>query len=141
MGMSSGSSRGGLKNDINVTPMVDIVLVLLIIFMVVTPMLQRGKDVKLPQARSVTEKKSAQDADPLIVSVTRDGQVYLENDEYDHPNLRRKLREELGLSPGRKVLLKGDVSLDFGKVREIMDLARHAGARGVALGVEELKEN
>ena len=57
MGMSAGSNKGGPKNDINVTPLVDVVLVLLIIFMVVTPMLQRGKDVTLPKAKQQSEEK------------------------------------------------------------------------------------
>jgi len=75
MGMSAGGHRG-VKSEINITPLVDVVLVLLIIFMVVTPMLQRGKDVHLPKATSFKERPS--DADPLILSITKDKSLYLE---------------------------------------------------------------
>jgi len=127
----------GLRSDINVTPLVDVCLVLLIIFMVVTPLLQRGKEVRLPEAvRTDQENKQA---DPLVLSVTADGKTWIESKSYDAAALMDLLRLELSANPGRKVLLKGDERLTFGQVREVMDLARHAGARGIALAVQELK--
>ena len=72
MGMDVGS-KGGVRSDINITPLVDVVLVLLIIFMVITPMLQRGKHVELPKAHHV--QTGQQNADPLFVTVTKDGKV------------------------------------------------------------------
>jgi biopolymer transport protein TolR len=137
MGMSAGPS-GGIKNEINVTPLVDVVLVLLIIFMVVTPMLQRGKDVQLPKAQKTDEESKAQD--PIIISITPDKQTWVESDAYDAEGLERKLTRELELAQGRKLLLKGDQSLTFGDVRKVMNTARKAGAKGLALGVEELKK-
>ena len=137
MGMAAGP-KGGLKNEINVTPLVDVVLVLLIIFMVVTPMLQRGKDVKLPQSKHVDEEKK--DADPLILSVTQEKTIWVENDQYDETGLGTRLTDEFTKSPGRKVLVKGDNRLTFGDVRKVMEIARKSGAKSVALGVEELKE-
>ncbi|MGQ0504927.1 MAG: ExbD/TolR family protein [Myxococcaceae bacterium] len=139
MGMSAGGGSGGVKAEINVTPLVDVVLVLLIIFMVVTPMLQRGKDVTLPKATKQEEKKG-KDADPLILSITPDKKMYLEKDAYDAESLERELKVQFTSTPGRKVLLKGDESLTFGDVRSLMNIARKAGAKGIALGVEELKE-
>ena len=136
MSMAAGP-RGGVKADINVTPLVDVVLVLLIIFMVVTPLLQRGKDVSLPKAKITTEKGS--DTDPLILSITADKATYVEQDRYDDAALEVKLRRELALLPGRRILLKGDQALEFGDVRRVMNLARKAGAKGINLGVEELK--
>ena len=68
--MAFGGSSKGVKNEINITPLVDVVLVLLIIFMVITPMLQRGKEVHLPKAHQPEEEKKA--ADPLVLSVTAD---------------------------------------------------------------------
>ena len=136
MAMGTGPSRG-VKSEINVTPLVDVVLVLLIIFMVVTPMLQRGKDVKLPQAHKADEENK--EGDPLILSVTKDKRVFVESDVYDEGALSSRLAQELAAQPGRKILLKGDQALTFGDVRRVMDLARRAGARGIALGVEELK--
>jgi biopolymer transport protein TolR len=131
------SPGGGIKNEINVTPLVDVVLVLLIIFMVVTPMLQRGKDVRLPKAHLI-EKESR--GDPIIVSVTPDKRVYIEHDPYDDRHFQERLADELTQKPGRPILLKGDQSLAYGEVRRVMNLARKAGAKGISLGVEELKE-
>jgi len=136
MGMSSGP-KGGIKNEINITPLVDVVLVLLIIFMVVTPMLQRGKSVTLPKSRSTEKEKK--DSDPLILSVTLDRQVYLEKDPLDDAGLEAALRRELQKKPDRRILLKGDEKLSYGEIRRVMNVARKAGARGINLGVEELK--
>src|SRR5262249_20232053 len=134
MGMAAGP-RGGIKSDINITPLVDVVLVLLIIFMVVTPMLQRGKDVHLPQAHKIDEEHK--ESDPVILSVTTDKKVYFESDQVDDAQLQDRLVEVLAKDPGKKILLKGDDRLTFGDVRRVMDLARKSGARGIALGVEE----
>jgi len=143
MGMSAGPSQG-IKNEINVTPLVDVVLVLLIIFMVITPMLQRGKSVTLPKATNIEKKeKKAGEMESLILSVTPDKptpKMFLENDEYDAAGLEKKLAEELEENPGRKILLKGDASLTILDVRKAMDIARKAKAKSIALGVEELKE-
>jgi len=136
MGMAVGPKKGSVKNDINVTPLVDVVLVLLIIFMVITPMLQRGKDVKLPQSKSI-DKGEAED--PIILSVTTDKHIYIESDEFTKDTFTDGLKAQLEAKPGHKLLLKGDESLTVGDVREVMELARKAGAKSVALGVEELK--
>ena len=130
--------NAGIKSDINVTPLVDVVLVLLIIFMVVTPMLQRGKDVRLPRAHQV--EKDQDRPDPIIVSVTPDKRVYIEHDPYDDRSFQERLSDELTQKPGRPILLKGDQSLAYGEVRRVMNLARKAGAKGISLGVEELKD-
>lgn len=137
MAMAVGPNRG-IKNEINVTPLVDVVLVLLIIFMVVTPMLQRGKDVRLPKAQQ-TEKDTGSKSDPIIVSVTQDKKMFVEKEQYEEAQFEQKLRDELQAAPGRKVLLKGDEALTYGDVRKVMNLARKGGAKGIALGVEELK--
>jgi biopolymer transport protein TolR len=136
MGITVGSGRS-IKNEINVTPLVDVVLVLLIIFMVVTPMLQRGVDVRLPKARQI--EKDGANSDPIIVSVTREKLVYIERDRYDDQGFEDKLRRELQSLAGRPVLLKGDETLAYGEVRRVMNLARKAGATGISLGVEEIR--
>jgi biopolymer transport protein ExbD len=135
----TGPQRGGVVNQINITPLVDVVLVLLIIFMVVTPMLQRGKEVTLPKAQSVSEHKEGE-GDPLILSVTPDKKLFVEKVEYDEKGLQQKVENELRMKPDRKLLLKGDASLTFGAVRKVMDASRKAGAKGIGLGVEQLKE-
>src|SRR5258708_8793660 len=101
MAMTVGSGGRGIKNEINVTALVDGCLVLLIIFMVVTPMLQRGKDVKLPKAQQTEKEKK--NADPIILSVTPDKQMYLEQDVYDDAHLEQALRDKLTPAPNRKI--------------------------------------
>lgn len=138
MGMAAGGKKGSFKNDINVTPLVDVVLVLLIIFMVITPMLQRGKDVKLPQSRTIEEGGSEED--PIILSITKDKLLYIESTEYKEADYVAALSKELIAKPGRRLLLKGDESLEVSAVRNLMDMTRKAGAKSVQLGVEHLKQ-
>lgn len=139
MGMSVGGSQGGPKSDINVTPLVDVVLVLLIIFMVITPMLQRGKSVTLPKAAKVEDEKKGTDPDPVILSVTSDKKMFVEQDEYDAAALEAKLKDTLAYLPNKKLLLKGDSTLSVGDVRQVMEITRKAKAKKVFLGVEEQK--
>jgi biopolymer transport protein ExbD len=138
MAMNVGGGKG-VKAEINVTPMVDVVLVLLIIFMVITPMLQRGKDVQLPKAMKVDEEKKGA-ADPIVISVTTDKRIYIESDAYDDEGFQTELQKKLISKPGARILLKGDSSLVFDDVRRVMNLARKAGAKSIALGVEEVKK-
>ena len=133
----TGGGRGGVRCDINITPLADVVLVLLIIFMVVTPLLQRGKDVRLPPSRAVDEERRG--GDPLIVSVTPDHAVFVDRDRVDG-DLERRLRSEFVAAPARPVLLKADASLSVGDVRRVMATARKAGARGVRLAVEPVRK-
>ena len=133
-----GGGRSNIRSDINVTPLVDVVLVLLIIFMVVTPMLQRGKDVVLPKAKTIDKERTG--GDPLILSITADKAVWVDKDKYDEVTLEPRLRDEIVASPYRPILLKGDDSLAVGDVRKVMAIARKCGARGVQLAVEQLKE-
>ncbi len=138
MGMAVGGGKG-IKAEINVTPMVDVVLVLLIIFMVITPMLQRGKDVTLPKAMKVDDEKKG-GADPIVVSVTPDKRIFIESDNYDDEGFQSELQKKLISNPGQRILLKGDASLTFDDVRRVMNLARKSGAKSIALGVEEVKK-
>jgi biopolymer transport protein ExbD len=135
MAMSGGGKKGGIKNDINITPLIDVVLVLLIIFMVITPMLQRGKDVKLPTAHKADEEKK--DSDPIILSLTQDKRIFVEADAYDEQSLPGRMQAEMKASPNRRVMLKGDERLEFGDVRKVMDILRKNGVKGVSLGVQE----
>ena len=135
MAMTAGG-RGGIKSDINVTPLVDVVLVLLIIFMVVTPMLQRGKDVKLPVATKQKEQ-GPEPADPMIVSITPDKRIWLEKDPVTDDQLKEALGGKLAAEPWKPILVKGDQSLTFGDVRKVLKDAQDAKAKTVKLGVEE----
>ncbi len=136
MAMTAGG-KGGIKSDINVTPLVDVVLVLLIIFMVVTPMLQRGKDVKLPQAAKQKHDDEDEETDPMIVSVTADKRIWLEKDPVSDDELKQALGGKLAAEPWKPILVKGDQSLTFGDVRRVLKDAQDAKAKSVKLGVEE----
>ena len=138
MAMNVGGSGKGVKAEINITPLVDVVLVLLIIFMVVTPMLQRGKDVRLPQVHKPDSENK--EGDPLILSVTQDKHIYLEQSALDEDGLTEQLKVEFAREPNRKILLKGDDRLTYGDVRKVMEVARKAGAKGISLGVQEFKD-
>jgi len=139
MSMSAGGAKGGLKNEINVTPLVDVVLVLLIIFMVITPMLQKGKSVTLPKAQNI-HHHSKPPEEPIFLSVTSDHQMYLEQDRYDEAGLLEHLSDKLEKTPTKPVMLKGDIAVTFSDVRKVMHIAKKAGAKTIALGVEELKD-
>ena len=134
MAMTTGG-RGGAISAINVTPLVDVVLVLLIIFMVVTPMLQRGKDVKLPVASK--REHDENQADPMIVSITSDKRVWLEKDPVNDDQLKAALSLKLSADASKPILVKGDQSLKFGDVRNVLKDAQDAKAKSVKLGVEE----
>jgi biopolymer transport protein TolR len=136
MGMAVGGSKG-VKNDINITPLVDVVLVLLIIFMVVTPMLQRGKDVHLPRAKQTGDDK--QQADPLVLSLTPDRKIWVESVQYDEDKVEARVAQDIMADPNKRVLLKGDEGLSVGDVRSLMDHAKKGGAKTVELAVEQIK--
>jgi biopolymer transport protein ExbD len=135
MAFATGGKKG-VRSEINVTPLVDVVLVLLIIFMVVTPMLQRGKDVVLPKSSEVDQGKKA---DPLVVSITADGRTWIESEAVSDGDLERRVAEVLAKQGNKPVMLKGDERLTVGDVRKVMHHVRLAGARGVALAVQERK--
>jgi len=136
MSMDIGSKR--VKSDINVTPLVDVVLVLLIIFMVITPMLQRGKAVTLPDAKLVSELKSG--GDPILVSVTRDGKAWLEKVEVKKEDLAAALEAEMARLPGSPVMLKGDRDADYKVVREVILEVSKTHVPGVSLAATKLRD-
>ncbi len=136
MAVSPGAS-GGVRSEINVTPLVDVVLVLLIVFMVVTPMLQRGKDVLLPRAKVVDADPGS--GDPLVLSITSDRSVWIDKTPYDPAELEQRLRDEVAAQPTRPLLLKGDTRVTVSELRKVMAAARRAGARGVRIAVEQVE--
>jgi biopolymer transport protein TolR len=136
MGMSAGGARGGVKSEINVTPLVDVVLVLLIIFMVITPMMKQGRAVELPHTGE-DRTQGPSPKDPLYVSVTADRKVFLEQDEVSAAEL--PARVEGATRSGRRVLLKGDRALTVGDVVAAMDGIRRGRVSTVHLAVEPRK--
>ena len=129
-----GGSPDEVKGDINVTPLVDVCLVLLIIFMVVTPMLQSGIDVMLPEGPHA-EKKPGGEGD-LIISIKQDGTVFIGQDWIPDRNLVTYLRAEHQKNPARAVMLKADKRLNYGKVRFVMKAANDAEFTGVSILTE-----
>ena len=137
MSMAVGGKKGGPVADINVTPMADIMIVLLIIFMVITPMLQKGVDVKLPTALNTKEKKDEQKT--ITVAVRKDAQMFLKGIKVENPQeMVGQLKELLEEFPegGRIVYLKADDALAYSEVMKVMDLCREAGTEEVALIAE-----
>jgi biopolymer transport protein TolR len=124
----------GMQSDINVTPLVDVCLVLLIIFMVVTPMLQKGVDVALPET-SDPEKMPDTDRD-LVVSVKQDGNVYVKDKWISDENLPTILKDQFDNNPDRNVVVKGDRRLKYKRVRQVMRLVNEAGFTRVGLVTE-----
>lgn len=141
MAMKIGGDKGGSIADINVTPMADIMIVLLIIFMVITPLLQKGIDVKLPTAQNSKERKDAEKT--LIVAVKKDSRTYLNGQPLDNvgelPSLVKQRLEDL--PEDQKVLyLKADEGLAYAEVMKVMDLCREGGIEEVALIAERKVE-
>jgi biopolymer transport protein ExbD len=136
MSMDVGSKN--VKSDINVTPLVDVVLVLLIIFMVITPMLQRGKAVTLPDAKLVSELKAG--GDPIILSVTRDGKSFIEKEEVKRADLPTALEQAMAKTPGAPIMFKGDRDVDYKVIREVILEVTKTHVMGVSLAASQLKD-
>jgi biopolymer transport protein TolR len=132
--MAFSTSSKGVKSEINVTPLIDVVLVLLIIFMVVTPLLERGKSVNLPNSQKSDENKEAQ---TLVISMPSDSTLWVEGTPATTETLGSLLTQALAEHPDKKVMLKGDETLKVKAVREVMAIAKTAGVSQVLLGVEE----
>jgi biopolymer transport protein ExbD len=127
-----------LVSEINVTPLVDVVLVLLIIFMVVVPYLSRGIDVPLPFA--TTAESGDAPVGALVLTVALDGSLQLDATDIAVEDLRGRTARELARRPDTEVLVRGDERLRYGEVEVLLDELRAAGARQVALATRELEE-
>lgn len=130
--------KSAVVGDINVTPLVDVVLVLLIIFMVVTPMIASGVAVDLP--KTVNHFKKPDDGKDIIVSVTKEKSVYMMANAVRKEDLPRKIEEERRKHPEKTVFVKGDARTSYGAVREVMELVHKAGIDDVYLGTEDVKQ-
>ena len=138
MGAKVGGDSGGPVNEINVTPLIDVVLVLLIIFMVVTPMLSAGIDAKLPDAKQTVQ---AQDnGQHIVISIDRDGKIFIGRDEITLEVLIDEVNAEYRKDPAKAVLIKADSSLHYGEVRAVMDELANNGKSTLLLAAEKKKE-
>ena len=122
--------------EINVTPLVDVVLVLLIIFMVIAPALEHGERVELPGIMQ-PDKNQKGKLDPVTVTVGRSGAVYVEKTPTTIDALPGQLADIHAREPDRRIVLKGDGMLDYQKVRDVFAVVQNAGFSGVSLQVQK----
>ena len=139
MALAKRDEGSKVNSNINITPMVDVMLVLLIIFMVVTPMLQHGVSVDLAKVNSPEQMPDADKEDALLVSVTRDGQVYFGSDQISVDNLTNKVKDRLANKPDKRVYVKADMRARFGGVVQVVDAVRAAGVDDLGLLTEQRK--
>lgn len=137
MAMQVGDRKGGPMADINVTPLVDVVLVLLIIFMVITPMLSSGVDVTLPKARSAEEVNDA--GQHLVVSIRDDRAIFVDTERSSIEGVVDDINTAYRAEPGRALLIKADSKLTWRQVREVMDVIHEGGLPSMLLATEKLK--
>jgi biopolymer transport protein ExbD len=136
----AGVSQGGAHSaEINVVPLIDIVLVLLIIFMVVTPMLQKGVDVKLPVAENTIEKDERASTD-IVIGVKADKTYWLETIQLSEEELKQEIMNQIAAAPFRGVLVKGDERVSYGDVRKVVLMAHEAGAKVVNIATAAKKK-
>jgi biopolymer transport protein ExbD len=126
-------------SEINVTPMVDVMLVLLIIFMVITPMLQQHISVNMAQARNPSEMADAQRTDAVVLAITRDGKIYLGSDPVTMADVSAKVKDLMAASTEKVVFIKGDVRAKYGVVADVVDGIRAAGVQDIGLLTEKMQ--
>ena len=130
MAMSMGGGTG-VKSDINVTPLVDVMLVLLIIMMIVAPLLQQGVSVTLPKATNTTEKPETQGQ--TVVAITSDGRFFVNTVEVPQDRLQSRIAEIFEATEDRTVIIKADVDVEYAAVMEAMDQLRASGIEDMGL--------
>jgi biopolymer transport protein TolR len=134
---NSPRGRARLMSDINVTPMVDIMLVLLIVFMVAAPLLTVGVPVDLPQSRApaITEQK-----EPLVITVNAEGKLFLQNSPVADDELVPRLQAITKNNPQTDIYVRGDRAINYGRVMEVMGMVSAAGFAKVSLITEQMRE-
>jgi len=133
MAMSPGG-MGDYKSDINITPLVDIVLVLLIIFMVITPLLQMGYDVKVPPKATVDQPQST--IDQLVISLTAQNRIFLNKQEVTPQQLSQQLSDILKNRRDKTVFFSAEDGTTYADCIRVMDILRTAGARNLGIVLE-----
>src|SRR3954466_12505872 len=131
MAMDMGGAKGGVKSDINVTPLCDVMLVLLIIMMIVAPLLQQGVNVTLPQAANTVDKPEVQGQ--TVVAIAKDKSMYVNAKPIQEGEMATKVTEILENQKEKVVLIKADVEVEYGAVMAAMDQLRQAGIEDIGL--------
>ena len=141
MGMQAGSGgSGGLQSEINVTPMVDVMLVLLIIFMVITPMLQKDVTVDLAKVNSPEQMTDADKEDSIVVAITRDGGIFLGRDKIEPDQLTNKIKDRIANRVDKRVYVRSDARAKYKNVVEVVDNVRSAGVDDLGLLTEQRQQ-
>ncbi|MGI8567207.1 MAG: ExbD/TolR family protein [Pyrinomonadaceae bacterium] len=141
MGMAVGGNSS-YNSEINVTPMVDIMLVLLIIFMVVTPLLQQGVSVALPrEMRNPDEDPNIIKESSVVLAITQDGQVYFKKDRIEKADLKAKIDSmmESKTGPDRIVYIRSDINANYGAVVDLINSVRESGIDQIGLVADKKK--
>jgi biopolymer transport protein TolR len=128
MGMSAGGDEGGLTNEINVTPMIDVLLVLLIIFMVIVPMARKAIDVQLPDPTPVATPPDPSNNN-IVLEILPDQKYKINSEEATKDGLAKRLQEIYGPRPDKVIFIKGDSAVKYQDVIFAMDAARGAGVK------------
>jgi biopolymer transport protein ExbD/biopolymer transport protein TolR len=128
-----------VNSNINVTPMVDVMLVLLIIFMVITPMLQKGVTVDLAKTTNPKPMPDAEKEDALIVAVMRDGSVFFDTQKVQPEELTQKVKDRVGNRTNKEVFVKADARAKYKSVVDVVDNVRSAGVDTLGLLTEQKK--
>ncbi len=133
MGVELGIDEA--KSEPNVVPLCDVLLVLLIIFMVVTPLLQKGVDVRLPEAANTVDQPDP--ASQIMVAIKFDGSIYLNQDQVYETNLKQKIEEAFENRTDKTLYLKADAELDYGYIVKVMNIIREAGIEVLGIVTEQ----
>lgn len=138
MGFSvSMSGKEKISSEPNVVPLCDVLLVLLIIFMVVTPLVQKGVDVRLPAALNTA---SMPDSPEVVLAVKKDGTIYVNQDKVTMENLQNALEEAFLTVSEKKLYIKADQDLEYGKIVDLIDVMREAGIEIVGIITDKKTE-
>jgi biopolymer transport protein ExbD/biopolymer transport protein TolR len=129
-----------VNSNINVTPMVDVMLVLLIIFMVITPMLQKGQSVDLAKAVNPIQMPDADKEDALIVAVMRDGRIFFDTQQVGPEELTNKVKERVQSRVDKRVYVKADARAKYKAVVDVEDDVRSAGVDQLGLLTEQKRQ-
>ena len=137
--MAGHRKAPGAVADINVTPMVDIMLVLLIIFMVITPMLQKGVSVDMARAANPRTMQDADKEDAVLLAVTRDGKIFLGNSPIALDEVTKKVKDMISGRLDKTVYVKSDARAKYGDVVKLINNVRAAGVDSLGLLTEKLQ--
>jgi len=139
MAMSVGGGKGGAKADINMTPMIDVLLVLIIIFMVITPLTPKGLEALVPQPPKADQPQSQADQRTVVIVINRDKSMSINQEPTDEQRLGPRLEEIFKTRAERVVFVRGDNDLEYQYVAKAIDIAHGAGIDKVGLMTPQME--